>query len=135
MQKEYTKEERVKELKIDKDCIVPPAWKHDYICLVIFPICKAFDVTIIRIRNCLSSKKGEHYYITIKPAIDSTTANRIQYLLGDDAKRVALGQARINSHLPRWNKLFEKANKRLRTLYRKKSCVSVRRFKSQRDFK
>ncbi|MFI5449669.1 MAG: hypothetical protein ACHQ03_07890 [Candidatus Bathyarchaeia archaeon] len=61
---------------------------------------------------------GRHYYITIYPAVDADTANRLQYLLGDDPKRVDYNQARIESGLLEWNKLFESIGRRLSILYR-----------------
>jgi hypothetical protein len=54
---------------------------------------------------------GRHYYIHIDPA------NRLQYLLGDDANRVDYNQARINSGLPEWNKLFETVGRQIRIVY------------------
>jgi hypothetical protein len=45
-------------------------------------------------------------------------ANKLQYLLGDDSKRVGFNMARIESGLVEWSKLFERANCRMTTLYR-----------------
>lgn len=63
------------------------------------------------------TRHGSHYYIQIDPPAEADTVNRLQYLLGDDAKRVSLNQARINAGLPEWNKLFEAIGKKLRTIY------------------
>jgi hypothetical protein len=60
-----------------------------------------------------------HYYIKIDLPIDADAANNLQYILGDDAKRVAFNRARIESELREWNKLFEKANTTSRTVYRR----------------
>jgi hypothetical protein len=59
-----------------------------------------------------------YFYIKIKPALEPHVANNLQYLLGDDAKRVAFNRARIESGSDEWNKLFERANARLTTVYR-----------------
>jgi len=64
------------------------------------------------------TRKGRHYYFHIFPSVVADTANRLQYLLGDDVKRVAFNQARINSGLEGWNKLFEPIDRQFRTLYR-----------------
>jgi hypothetical protein len=77
-----------------------------------------------------------HFYIKIKPAIEPHVANNLQYLLGDDAKRVAFNMARIESGLAEWNKLFERANARLTTVYRNYhirsagSDVEIQRFRA-----
>ena len=60
---------------------------------------------------------GRHYYIKIHPPVDAHTANKLQYLLGDDANRVDYNRARINSRLEEWNKLFEAVGRKLRILY------------------
>jgi hypothetical protein len=41
----------------------------------------------------------------------------LQYLLGDDAKRVDFNRGRINSRLAHWNILFEAVGRKLKTLY------------------
>jgi hypothetical protein len=64
------------------------------------------------------TQHGMHFYIKIDPPVDAHTANNLQYLLGDDAKRVSYNRARINSGLVEWNKLFERIGARLRTIYR-----------------
>ena len=59
-----------------------------------------------------------HFYIGIDPPVDAHRANNLQYLLGDDSKRVAFNNARIVSGLAKWNKLLEVAGRRSRTIYR-----------------
>lgn len=55
--------------------------------------------------------------VRIDPPINAQTANNLQYLLGDDSKRFAFNQARIESGLVGWNKLFEVAERKLRTVH------------------
>jgi hypothetical protein len=104
-------------LKIDKDCMADGQWIKDYRRLI-RTICKWFKVKVNRIRMCPSAHKGQHFRVDITPPISARLANRIQYLLGDDCQRVAFNQARIESGLVEWNKLFERSNVRLRTIYR-----------------
>jgi hypothetical protein len=103
-------------LKIDKDNFPPNDWVGDYTRLVI-TVCKWFGLRVISIKKCESRRKGLHFYIEIFPVVSAQTANRIQWLLGDDCQRVAFNQARIESNLDRWNKLFEKAGTRLHRVY------------------
>lgn len=42
------------------------------------------------IKECNSKSKGYHLYIKIKPAINPTLANFLQWLFGDDSKRAPL---------------------------------------------
>jgi hypothetical protein len=115
----------VDELKIDKDCIVDKLWIRDYVELIL-SICKKFRVKALFIRMCLSKCKGAHYYIKIDPPIDSTLANRIQWLLGDDCERVDFNRARIRVGFKEWNKLFENSKTRLRTIYKTRSFAPHR---------
>ena len=59
-----------------------------------------------------------HFYAKITPALQAHVANNLQYLLGDDAKRVAFNRARIESGVSEWNKLFERPNAELTNAYR-----------------
>lgn len=61
---------------------------------------------------------GVHFYIKISPPVAAMTANNLQYLLGDDSKRVGFNKARIESGLVEWSKLFERANCRMTIIYR-----------------
>lgn len=106
----------VDELKIDKDCFINKAWIKEYVKWII-RICKSHGIGILDIRMCLSKMKGLHFYIRISPAIDPVLANMLQFLLGDDSRRVAFNKARIDSGLQEWNKLFEKPGIKLRTIY------------------
>jgi hypothetical protein len=104
-------------LKIDKDCVADRHWIRHYI-LLILTVCGWFKIRVDRVRMCPSARKGQHFYIDITPPIPARLANHIHWLLGDDCQRVAFNQARIESGLVEWSKLFERANVRLRTIYR-----------------
>jgi len=116
---------RVAELKIDKDCFVDEDWIDNYVTMIIGK-CRSFGITVESIRMCKSKRKGLHFYITIYPPIEPEIANRIQWLLGDDSKRVDFNRARIDSGLREWNKLFEVAGRRLKTIYRRPMQEEVR---------
>ncbi len=107
----------VDELKVDKDCVVDHEWISDYVRSVV-NICRNHGVKVVQIRMCPSRCKGNHFYIKIIPAMKSELANRLQFLLGDDCRRVDFNRARIRVGFKEWNKLFESPNKRLRTIYR-----------------
>lgn len=111
-------DDRIRVLKIDKDCFVEPAWLSDYVD-VIRRICKLHGVTVKTVRVTRSRSKGQHFYIEIEPSIDAKLANRLQWLLGDDCRRVDFNRARIKSHLQEWSKLFEEPNRQLRTIYKR----------------
>jgi len=104
-------------LKIDKDCFVDPDWIQDYLRVAI-AVLGTHGVTVVSVRLCNSRHKGVHFYIEITPPVVAKLANRLQWLLGDDARRVDLNRARIRSGLKGWNKLFERVGARLRTIYR-----------------
>lgn len=103
-------------LKIDKDCFVDEDWIEDYV-KVIVEVCKIFNVSVKMIEFCYSKKKGIHFYVTLASSIESSFANRLQWLLGDDCRRVDFNRARIKSNLVEWNKLFEKMNVKLKRIY------------------
>lgn len=102
-------------LKIDKDCFVNSRLNMEYVRTVLHT-CRKYGVTIQWIRYS-KSRHGMHFYIRIKPSLSPKIANNLQYLLGDDAKRVEFNRARIESGLAEWNKLFEKPNVKLNTIY------------------
>jgi hypothetical protein len=107
--------DRISVLKIDKDCHVERSLETEYVEQAIGMLSK-HHVKVQWIKTT-RTRYGSHYYIHIKPSVDANTANRLQYLLGDDTKRVSLNQARINSGLQEWNLLFEPVGRQLRTLY------------------
>jgi hypothetical protein len=113
-------------LKIDKDCHVDPILNMEYV-RTILHVCRKFALKVLWIRSS-RSRHGMHFYIKIKPGVRAEVANNLQYLLGDDAKRVAFNRARIESGVAEWNKLFERLGTKLTTVYRN---YSVRRDKSE----
>jgi len=110
-------------LKIDKDCFVDPRLNLEYIRTVLHT-CRKYGIKVIWIRSS-RSRHGMHFYIKIKTALDAYSANNLQYLLGDDAKRVAFNRARIESGVSEWNKLFERPNVKLTTVYRNYSLKAA----------
>lgn len=115
--------DKVDVLKIDKDCHVAKEWIDAYPWLVLVT-CQRYGVKVISVKMCRSRRKGIHFYIEISPPVEAELANRIQWLLGDDHGRVGFNQARIESSLNEWNKLFELPNRRLRTIYRTTDALS-----------
>jgi len=103
-------------LKIDKDCFVDPGLNMEYVRTIVHT-CSKYELKVLWIKYS-RSRHGMHFYIKIKPTVEAHVANNLQYLLGDDAKRVAFNRARIVSGVAEWNKLFERANARLTTVYR-----------------
>jgi hypothetical protein len=103
-------------LKIDKDCVANAGLQREYIRTVI-NICRERRIKVLSIKRT-DTAHGVHYYVKITPPVDAVTANNLQYLLGDDAKRVGFNKARIESGLVEWSKLFERVNCRMTTLYR-----------------
>ena len=112
---------RVSVLKIDKDSFVSRHWIRDYLRLVL-NTCREYRVKVVSVKKTLSERKGVHFYIEITPPVEAELANRLQWLMGDDSRRVDFNRARIESRLNEWNKLFERANARLRTIYRASHC-------------
>lgn len=108
--------DKVNMLKIDKDCFVEREWLDDYV-RTVRNICHQHHVRVVSARMCNSRSKGQHFYVEIVPAIDAHLANRLQFLLGDDCRRVDFNRARINSGLNEWNKLFERPETRTRRIY------------------
>jgi len=109
--------EKTSLLKLDIDSIVDDEWISNK-ARAIVAVCKSFKVTVDNIKICRSRRKGIHFYIHIQPPVEASFANQLQWLLADDPARVAFNQARIESDLAQWNKLFEVAERRLRTIYR-----------------
>ena len=107
----------VSQLKIDKDCHVARSWICDYV-ERIRSTCRSHGLRVLSIQMS-RTKKGQHYYVDIRPTIPPEKANRLQWLLGDDCLRVDYNRARIQSGLDDWNKLFETIGQRYETLYGK----------------
>jgi hypothetical protein len=108
--------DKVNTLKIDKDCDLERDWLLDYIRTVL-AIARMKQIRIVRIRICRSRRKGHHFYIDVKTPIPAKLANELQFLMGDDSQRVSYNNARIQSGLNEWSKLFERPHVRLRTIY------------------
>jgi len=115
---------KVDVLKIDKDCHVDQSWILDYV-RVVRCIChmKRVNVASVEVSH---SKKGLHFYIGIQSRVSSELANRLQWLLGDDCRRVDYNRARIRSHYPDWNKLLERIGQRFLTLSFQGSCRNTK---------
>ena len=75
-------------------------------------------VEVEEIQICNSENKGLHFYIDIASPVRAELANELQFLLGDDCGRVDRNRARIRSGLKGWNKLFERPNAILMTIFR-----------------
>jgi hypothetical protein len=116
---------KVDVLKIDKDCHVDQSWVQNYV-RVVRSICHMKRVNVASIEMS-QSKRGMHFYIGVQPRVDSEIASRLQWLLGDDCRRVDYNRARIRSHYPDWNKLFERIGQRFVTLYRFKVPAGTRK--------
>jgi hypothetical protein len=121
-------------LKIDKDCFVNPELNLEYL-RTILQTCEKYELKVLWIKSS-RSRHGMHFYIKVKPALEPHVANNLQYLLGDDAKRVAFNRARIESGSDEWNKLFERANARVTMVYRNYhirnagSDIEIQRFRA-----
>jgi hypothetical protein len=94
---------------------------------VIIPICRAFGLTVIWVKICPSRRKGFHVYIRIDPPVSAWLALELHFLLGDDCLRCSF-KARVESGLAEWSKLFERANTKLRAVY--KADISSHEFRS-----
>jgi hypothetical protein len=118
-------------LKIDKDCVVGRDLLQDWIRLVVVPACRAYGVTVISVATCPSQRKGFHAYAKVAPPVHAELAWRLQFLLGDDCKRVSLNRARWRAGFSGWNKLFEGISPKLRTVYRLSLAASECRYSSR----
>jgi hypothetical protein len=107
-------------LKVDKDCHIDSALEQSYI-QDSLAILSRHGITVLKI-EATRTYHGRHYYFYLAEPIDASTANSLQYLLGDDSKRVDYNRARINSELTGWNKLFETVGRKTVTLYQNPSC-------------
>ena len=97
-------------LKIDKDCFVDAQLNGQYVETILTLAGKARRHGAIG--QVHQTRHGMHFYIKIDPPLRLTQPKNPQYLLGDDAKRVAFNNARIDSGLAPWNKLFEVAREK-----------------------
>jgi hypothetical protein len=120
MQRRNSSLPRESVLKVDKDCHIDSALEQEYIQDSRAILCR-HGITVLKI-EATRTYHGRHYYFYLAEPLDARTANRLQYLLGDDPKRVDYNQARIDSGLPGWNKLFESIGRKTTTLHRSPSC-------------
>ena len=105
----------MKLLKIDIDFHPPKEWMMDWVNTRTEMLRKlGYIVEYFRI---FKTKRGLHIYFKLIKNVIAEEANRLQFLLGDDATRVKINQWRIKRGIKRWNKLFHKV------LYRKKAKV------------
>jgi hypothetical protein len=118
-------------LKIDKDCVVGRDLLQDWVRLVVIPACRAYGVTVISVATCPSQRKGFHVYATITHPVRAESAWHLQFLLGDDCKRVSLNRARWRAGFSDWNKLFEGISPKLRTVYTLSLAASEHRYSSR----
>jgi hypothetical protein len=121
---------KIRTLKIDKDCVISSDLMQDWIRLVVIPTCTAYGVTVLSVATCPSPRKGFHVYAEISPPIHAELAWRLQFLLGDDCRRVSLNRARLRAGFSAWNKLFEGINPRVRTVHTLTRVIVGRRFPS-----
>jgi hypothetical protein len=109
---------KITTLKIDKDCVITRSLLLDWLRLVVVPTCKAYGVTVLSVATSPSQRKGFHVYTEITPPIHPELAWRLEFLLGDDCKRVSLNRARWRAGFSDWDKLFEAINPDFRTIYK-----------------
>ena len=112
---------KIRTLKIDKDCIISRDLLQDWIRFVVLPTCRACGVTVLSVVTCPSPRKGFHVYAEISPPVQAELAWRLQFLLGDDCRRVSLNRARLRAGFSGWNKLFEREGAKPRVVYTQQS--------------
>jgi len=103
-------------LKVDKDYEPDSALQRQYVQDTIITLA-GHNLKVVWIKTS-KTQHGRHYYIKINRPVDALRTNELQYLIGDDPKRVAYNEARIRSSLRGWNKLFEGLDAKLATIYR-----------------
>jgi hypothetical protein len=108
---------KIEALKLDKDCTISNDLLRDWVRLIVVPTCDAYGVIVLSVTTCPSQRKGFHVYVQIAPPIHAELAWRLQFLLGDDARRCSLNRARFRAGFNGWNKLFECEKIRLRRIY------------------
>jgi hypothetical protein len=118
-------------LKVDKDCHVDSELENEYIQDAL-AILSRRRIRVLKI-EATRTYHGRHYYFHLAEPVDAQTANRLQYLLGDDSRRVDFNRARINSRLVGWNKLFETIGRKLRTIYSNPALQPARKRRARKD--
>lgn len=99
----------MKLLKVDVDFHPPKEWLTEWIHIRIRML------PPIEYYKIFETKRGFHVYFKLHDDVSGEEANRLQFLLGDDATRVKINQWRIKRGIKHWNKLFHKV------LYRRKA--------------
>jgi len=97
-------------LKIDKDCIVDASWLKEYRETIRLML-RSHGLKPTTIAITPSRSKGSHVRIYLDKTISAETANKLQWLLGDDCARVDFNRARIDAGFDEWSKLFERARR------------------------
>lgn len=95
-------------LMIDKDCIVDASWLKEYRETIRLVLLRAYGLRPTAIAITPSRSKGSHVRIYLAHAVSAATANKLQWLLGDDCVRVDFNRARIEAGFDEWSKLFER---------------------------
>lgn len=108
-------------IQFDRDCCVPKSWIVNWVRLVVVPVCRSFGVDAEYV--CMTkTRKGLHFYIGINPPIHAELSNKLQWLLGDDCRRVDFNRARIRVGYGGWNKLFERIGAKPQSICKAPSC-------------
>jgi hypothetical protein len=131
MQRRNSSLPRESVLKVDKDCHIDSALDHEYIQDALAILSKR-RITVLKI-EVTRTYHGRHYYFHLAKPVHAQTANRLQYLLGDDSKRVDYNRARINSKLIGSNKLFETVGRKTRTIYSNPALQPTRKRQAERS--
>jgi len=118
-------------LKIDKDCHIDSELEDEYIQDALAILARR-RIRVLKI-EATRTYHGRHYYFYLAEPVDAQTANRLQYLLGDDSRRVDFNRARINSRLVGWNKLFETVGRKTRTIYSNPALQPTRKRQAERS--
>jgi hypothetical protein len=100
----------------DKDIIIAPAEINAYLQLILTTV-HSYQLEVVLVQWCYSLHKGLHFYIRVNPPIQAELAWLLQFLLGDDALRADFNRARIEGGVAHWNRLFERSNVKLHTIY------------------
>jgi hypothetical protein len=103
-------------LMIDKDIILNPEEMDAYL-QHILAVVFSYRLEVVYVQWCLSLHKGMHLYVKLNKRIEAELAWLLQLLLGDDSVRADFNRARIEAGVRNWNRLFERANVKLHTIY------------------
>lgn len=107
---------------------------QEWVRVVVIPTCEIYGVTVLSVATCPSSRKGFHVYIDISPPVHAVLAWRLQFLLGDDCKRVSLNRARWKAGFSEWNKLFEGVDTKPTTICKYSHSTAIGKVNVQPSF-